>query len=44
MIYTKPEALLLGRAIDAVRMHAKGGNDLDTATPTYSTPAYEVDE
>ena len=44
MIYTKPEVLLLGPAIDAIQIHTKGGENLDSPAPSYSTAAYEVDE
>lgn len=44
MKYTKPEVLLLGPAVSAVQAHQKDGENLDSAAPTYSTAAYEVDE
>jgi len=44
MTYTKPELLLLGPAEGAVQTHGKGGNNLDSPVPTYSTAAYEIDE
>jgi hypothetical protein len=44
MKYTTPEVSLLGRSVDVVQMHTKGGQELDSAEPTYTTSAYEVDE
>jgi hypothetical protein len=44
MEYTKPEVSVLGRAVDVVQMHSKGGQNLDSDLPTFSTAAYEVDE
>jgi len=44
MTYTKPEVLLLGRAVDAVQNQEKDGSHLDSAEPSYTSGAYEVDE
>jgi hypothetical protein len=43
MNYTKPEVVSLGRAVDAVQSHAKGGASLETAMTTTNS-AYEADE
>jgi hypothetical protein len=43
MEYTKPEVLLLGRAVDAVQLHTKNGDNPD-GPGTQSTAAYEADE
>jgi hypothetical protein len=43
MEYTKPEVLLLGRAVDAVQMNTKGGENQD-APNSRTTGAYEADE
>jgi hypothetical protein len=43
MTYTKPEVLLLGRAVDAVQAHAKGPSNQDIPG-SQSTSAYEADE
>jgi hypothetical protein len=42
MTYTKPEVLLVGRAVDAVQSFAKPGQQLDGPEGTNST--YESDE
>jgi hypothetical protein len=43
MTYTKPEVLLLGRAMNAVQMNSKGGEVID-GTDSKTTGAYEADE
>jgi hypothetical protein len=43
MTYTKPEVLLLGRAVDAVQAHAKGTGTQDVPG-SQTTGAYEADE
>jgi hypothetical protein len=43
MTYTKPEVLLLGRAIDAVQLQVKGPGHQDIPG-SRSTGAYEADE
>jgi hypothetical protein len=41
--YTKPEMLVLGRAIDAVQTNSKGGQVID-APLSKTAGAYEADE
>jgi hypothetical protein len=43
MTYTKPEVLLLGRAVDAVQSFSKPGGTFD-GTSQQTNPAYESDE
>jgi hypothetical protein len=43
MRYTKPEVLLLGRAVQAVQMNSKGGDPVD-GFDTRTAGAYEADE
>jgi hypothetical protein len=42
MNYTKPEVSSLGRAVDAVQSHSKGGGSFDNSGLTIG--AYEADE
>jgi len=43
MTYTKPEVLVLGRAIEAVQATSKGSGSVDGIN-THTASAYEADE
>ena len=44
MNYTKPEVLILGRAVDAVQGTSKPGGMIDGSPQQQSSSAYEADE
>jgi len=44
MNYTRPEVLLLGRAIDAVQGSGKPGGGFDLGMEEKTSGAYEADE
>lgn len=43
MVYTKPELLLVGRAVESVQSHQKQGGVIDSPS-SLSSSAYEADE